>query len=115
MSLVQISAEETENKVYGKFSDVRGPVIRGKHIEMIKMHFKKGEKAVPHQHAEEQLIYVIKGRVRATVDGETYEVGPGEVSYHPANSLHGVEILEDIEAISLKNIVAPFYDATKTL
>lgn len=115
MSLVKISAEERDNKIIGKYSDARGPVIRGKTIEMIKMHFKKGERAVPHQHGEEQMVYVIKGRIRATVDGETYEVGPGEVSYHPANSLHNVEILEDIEAISLKNIVAPFYEATKTL
>jgi hypothetical protein len=53
-------------------SDARGPVVRGKSIEMMKMHWRAGDSARPHQHPEAQ-------------------------------------------AISFKNIVAPFYAATKTL
>jgi hypothetical protein len=37
------------------------------------------------------------------------------VSYHPSNVLHSAMAVEDTVAISFKNIVAPFYAATKTL
>ena len=53
--------------------------------------------------------------MRFTVDGETYDVGPGEASYHPANSLHSAECVEDAVAIGFKDIVAPFYEATEVL
>ena len=78
------------------------------------MHWRKGETARPHQHGEEQFIYLISGRMRFTVDGRP-QVGAGEASYHPANALHSTECLEDTIAISFKDIVAPFYDATQKL
>ena len=96
-------------------SDARGPVVRGASIEVMKMHWRAGDSARPHQHAEEQAIYVISGRMRMTCGGETYEIGPGEVSYHPSNVLHSAMAVEDTVAISFKNIVAPFYEATTTL
>jgi len=96
-------------------SDARGSVVRGKSIEIMQMNWKKGESARPHQHAEEQVIFVVSGRMRMTVGAETYEIGPGEVSYHPSNVLHHALAVEDTVAISFKNIVAPFYAATKEL
>ena len=96
-------------------SDARGPVVRGKSIEIMHMNWKAGESARPHQHPEEQAIYVVSGRMRMTVGDEIYEVGPGELSYHPSNVLHGALALEDTVAVSFKNIVARFYPATKTL
>jgi len=48
-------------------SDARGSVVRGKSIEIMQMNWKKGESARPHQHAEEQVIYVVSGRMRMTV------------------------------------------------
>jgi hypothetical protein len=53
--------------------------------------------------------------MRMTVGGETYEIGPSEVSYHPSNVLPGALTMEDKVAISFKNIVAPGYSATMTL
>ena len=112
----KVSLEGSEDHVVtAKHSDTSGPVVRGKSLELIKMHWKKGQNARPHRHGEEQFIYLLSGRMRFTVDGESYEAGPGEVSYHPANSLHSTECLEDALAISFKNIVAPFYAATQTL
>ena len=106
---------DRDHLVTPQHSDARGPVLRGQSIELMKMHWRAGESARPHQHAEEQAIYVVSGRMRMTVGGDTYEIGPGEVSYHPANVLHGAVAVEDTVAISFKNIVAPGYPATKTL
>jgi quercetin dioxygenase-like cupin family protein len=96
-------------------SDARGSVVRGASIEIQKMHWRAGDSARPHQHPEEQAIYVLSGRMRMTCGGETYDVGPGEVSYHPSNVLHSAMAVEDTVAISFKNVVAPFYEATTTL
>ncbi len=106
---------DKDHLVTPKHSDARGPVVRGKSIEVMQMNWRKGDSARPHQHPEEQAIYVVSGRMRMTVGGETYEIGPGEVSYHPSNVLHGALAVEDTVAISFKNIVAPGYPATKTL
>jgi quercetin dioxygenase-like cupin family protein len=114
MSRVRLD-DDGDHLVTAKHSDVRGPVVRGQSLELIKMHWRKGETARPHRHGEEQFIYLISGRMRFTVDGESYEIGAGEASYHPANALHSTECLEDTIAISFKDIVAPFYEATKKL
>ncbi len=106
---------DRDHLVTPQHSDARGPVVRGASIEVMQMNWKAGESARPHQHPEEQAIYVVSGRMRMTVGGETYEVGPGEVSYHPSNVLHGALAVEDTVAISFKNIVAPGYPATKAL
>src|SRR5262249_5583701 len=37
-------------------SCARGPVVRGQSIEVMKMHWRGGESARPHQHPEEQAI-----------------------------------------------------------
>jgi quercetin dioxygenase-like cupin family protein len=112
MPLVSLDGHEN-HVVTAEHSDVMGPVIRSPSLELIKMHWVKGRNARPHRHAEEQFIYILSGRMRFTVDGDTYEAGPGDCSYHPSNSLHSAECLEDTVALSFKNIVAPFYDATK--
>lgn len=114
MPRVQLD-DNPDHVVTAPHSDARGPVVRGKSLELIKMHWRKGQTARPHRHGEEQFIYIVSGRMRFTVDGDSYEVGPGEASYHPANSLHSTQALEDTIAVSVKDIVAPFYAATKTL
>lgn len=114
MARVTLDSDQ-DHLVTPKHSDARGPVVRGQSIEVMQMNWRAGETARPHQHPEEQAIYVVSGRMRMTVGGETYEVGPGEVSFHPSNVLHGALAVEDTVAISFKNIVAPGYPATKTL
>jgi quercetin dioxygenase-like cupin family protein len=95
-------------------SDARGPVVRGASIEIQKMHWRAGDSARPHQHPEEQAIYVLSD-TRMTCGGKTYEIGPGEVSDYRSNVLHAAMAVEDGVAISFKNVVAPFYEATTTL
>jgi quercetin dioxygenase-like cupin family protein len=75
-----------DHLVTPKHSDARGPVVRGTSIEVMKMHWRAGDSARPHQHPEEQAIYVISGRMRMTCGGETYDSVPA-VSYH-LNVLH---------------------------
>jgi len=106
---------DADNEVASSYSDARGPVLRSEKIEVTQAFFGKGKGAKTHSHPEEQVFIIMQGRLRVTCDGETYEVGVGEGSFHPSNAEHTVEALEDVVAISFKNLVDPNYEQTGTL
>lgn len=65
-----------------------------------------GMEVRPHSHDFDQLALVVEGRVRFTVDGEPFEVGPGEVLLIPAGAEHAGEPLDDRRALNL-DLFAP--------
>jgi len=114
MGLVRFDRDEN-NLVSGSYSQGRGPVLRSDCLELTKISFAKGQGAEIHQHEEEQVVYILSGRIRATLDGEDYEVGPGEAAFSPSGVPHGMHALEDTVALSIKNHVAPVYAETGRL
>ena len=114
MGLVKFDQDE-DHLVSGEYSQGRGPVLRSEHLEVTKIAFPRGKGAELHRHAEEQVMYVLSGRLLVTLEGEQYEVGPGEATFNPSNSEHGVSALEDTVALSFKNHVAPGYEKTGEL
>src|SRR5664280_60484 len=114
MARVNLDTDK-DHLVTPKHSDARGPVVRGKSIEIMQMNWKAGDSARPHQHAEEQAIYVVSGRMRMTVGAETCEIGPGEVSYHPSNVLHGARALTTIAMPELAKVASVSADALPSL
>lgn len=106
---------DQDHVVAGSYSDAEGPVLRSRRIEVTRAFFARGKGAKAHAHPEEQVFVITSGRLRVTCEGETYEVGPGEGSFHPSNAEHRVEALEDTVAISFKNLVDPNYDKTGEL
>jgi quercetin dioxygenase-like cupin family protein len=106
---------DLDNEVSSSYSDARGPVLRSERIEVTQTFFGVGKGAKTHAHPEEQVFVIMKGRLRVTCAGETYEIGPGEGSFHPSNAEHSVEALEDTVAISFKNLVDPIYGKTGEL
>jgi len=114
VGLVRFDRDE-DNLVSGSYSQGRGPVLRSDCLELTKISFAKGQGAEMHQHHEEQVVYVLSGRIKATLGGDEYEVGPGEATFSPAGVPHGVHALEDTVALSVKNHVAPIYAETGRL
>jgi quercetin dioxygenase-like cupin family protein len=107
--------DKTDHRV-ADYSDGRGSVLRSDHFEATKIRFPKGKGAKPHSHPEEQLSFVISGRLRVTAGDEVYEVGPGQATFNPSNVEHGVEALEDTVVLSLKApLISNDYEATGTL
>jgi quercetin dioxygenase-like cupin family protein len=105
----------SDNKVAG-YSDGQGSVLRSEHFEAIRMRFPKGKGAQPHSHPEEQLAFVLSGRLRVTAGGEVYEVGPGQATFNPSGIEHQVEALEDTEVLSFKApLISEDYEATGKL
>ncbi len=107
----RVTFEGSEDNQLNPYSSARGPVMRSDKQEISLVTFAEGTGAEPHRHPEEQTFYVLHGRLRATVGegdtAETYEVGPGQGSFHPSDVLHGVEALEETQCVSFKNVVDP--------
>jgi quercetin dioxygenase-like cupin family protein len=82
-----------------------GELLTGQSIEVGRLRFKKGQGATPHQHPQEQIMYVIEGRLQVTLDGETAELGPGEAFHATPMVLHNVTALEDTQVLSCKSLV----------
>lgn len=100
------SFDEVEAEyVTPKYSKAFGPLVTGGSIEVGRLRFGAGEGAVPHAHPQEQIMVVLRGRLRATVADETRELGPGEGFLASPNVLHQVTALEDTEVLSCKALV----------
>jgi len=56
----------------------------------------------PHSHrANEELVYVLEGTLRYTVDGETRDLGPGEFMSTPRGSVHAFSNPHAVDARAL--------------
>ncbi len=92
--------------VTAKYSTAYGGLLTGENIEVGLLTFKAGEGAVPHAHPPEQVMYVIKGKLRVRFGNEIAELGPGQAFKAPSNVEHQVTAIEDTEVLSCKNVVA---------
>lgn len=88
-----------------KYSTAYGELVTGKHIEVGRLTFKAGEGAVEHAHPQEQIMYVVSGRLTVEFPDTAGEIGPGEGFYAPSNVPHTVTALDDTVVISCKDVV----------
>jgi quercetin dioxygenase-like cupin family protein len=88
-----------------KHSTAFGKLITGEHLEIGILKYKAGEGAEVHTHPHEQIIICLSGRQRMTLNGETFEIGPGQAVVIPSMVPHGTRVLEDSEVVSAKSIV----------
>jgi quercetin dioxygenase-like cupin family protein len=70
-------------------------LITGDSMMIAHVYLAKGAIVPEHSHHNEQLTYILEGRLRFTVGGETIDVGAGEVLTIPPHVPHGAEALED--------------------
>lgn len=77
------------------YGQTLGPVIEGELTTVGLMTIASGVEAKLHSHPNEQWVYIIEGRVSATIDDRTMEAGPGELIYFPPNSVHGSRVISD--------------------
>ena len=54
-----------------------------------------GSRMPEHKHPQEQIVHVLKGRVRLVVAGVPHELTAGEAHYLAPNIPHGVETIEE--------------------
>ena len=76
-------------------STAYGPTITGKELEIGYYTEPKGTGAKPHHHPSEQIIMVLKGKLRMRIGNEVRDIGPGEVALIPGDQEHEQMALED--------------------
>ncbi|MDQ7842209.1 MAG: cupin domain-containing protein [Armatimonadota bacterium] len=89
-----------------KYSSAFGPLVTGEQIEVGRLRFAAGEGSIRHAHPQEQIVVILRGRVLATLEGQTRELGPGQGFLAPPNAPHEVKALEAAEVLSCKGLVA---------
>src|SRR5215210_5821428 len=73
-------------------------LVTGDRMMLAHVYLKKGCVVPRHQHENEQLTYILEGKLRFWIgeDGsETLDVGAGEVLHIPSMVWHKAEALED--------------------
>jgi quercetin dioxygenase-like cupin family protein len=87
-----------------------GPEIVGaRNVEMVLGVIEKGHGALPHSHPGiEQVCYLLQGRARAEVGGETCELEPGDCCFFPPGMQHVFTVVSD-EPVKVLVIYSPPY------
>ncbi len=68
-------------------------MVVGQNEMLCWLELKPGCQVPDHKHENEQISHVLKGRLRFVVDGETIEVGPGEILLIPPGTSHSAEVM----------------------
>lgn len=98
--------ELTQETVTPKYSTAHGATVTGEFIEVGRYSYPANTGAVPHQHAHEQLLCVLQGKVKVVIDGKEHVLEPGDVAHMESNVLHQLTALdEDVVFLSCKNLV----------
>jgi quercetin dioxygenase-like cupin family protein len=82
------------------YSSAVGAVVEGLRTQCGVMHKARGTGARPHSHPNEQWNYILKGRLRISIEGEPERIaGPGTLVYFPPNVVHATVALPDEDVV----------------
>jgi unsaturated pyranuronate lyase len=73
---------------------VRRTLADGESMMMCEFTFETGVTVPNHTHPHEQVGYVVSGRVRMTIEDESFELGPGDSYHAPSNVPHSALTLQ---------------------
>ena len=78
----------------------------GDEMIMLEIHYAEESGSPVHKRRHESLCYVVKGKIRATVEGETSILGVGDSCRHPEGAIHSVDAYEgDATIVEIKSPV----------
>ena len=83
--------------------------VGANNIEVVLGIIEKGKGALPHSHPGiEQVCYVLEGRARAEIGGQTCELGAGDCCFFPPDTQHVFTVVSD-EPVKVLVIYSPPY------
>jgi quercetin dioxygenase-like cupin family protein len=81
--------------------------FRGDDVLLVMNWLQPGMQTNPHRHPFEQIVYIVRGRMRFVIGGEAIEVAAGAVVRVPPNVEHYGEPIGDEPVLNL-DVFAPF-------
>ena len=83
--------------------------VGAQHMEVVLGEIAKGGGALPHAHpGMEQACYLLEGQARASVEGEAFDMLPGDMCFFPADRMHTFTVTSDTP-VKLLVIYSPPY------
>jgi len=82
-------------------------MMAGENMNMLEISYPAGSSSPPHAHEHESVAYVISGRIKGTIEGESVILGPGDACRHPEGVEHSVEAIEDAVILEIKSPPQP--------
>jgi len=73
----------------------RRTVTSGTSMYQMMARLDAGSRMLEHKHPQEQIVHILRGRMRLIVSGVPHELTGGESFYLASNVPHGVETIED--------------------
>ena len=76
--------------------------IGGDTVGLVRVEWPAGTRTTPHTHANELIVLLLEGRLRAISGEQAFTLEPGDLVVVPAYVEHGYEVLEDsvtVEAV----------------
>lgn len=91
--VVNVAISKNWNNWQGMSVDVKELDIKSPDATVTAMRAKKGTFLEPHFHVQAEIIYVVSGKIKETVEGSTFKTG--EVLKISPRALHAISFLED--------------------
>jgi quercetin dioxygenase-like cupin family protein len=76
-------------------------MIVGTREMLVRWEFKKGALAARHSHPHEQIVVMVRGRLRLVVGDDETVMGPDDIVVIPPQVPHAAEALEDTVVIDI--------------
>jgi quercetin dioxygenase-like cupin family protein len=73
----------------------------GEKAMLVQLQFERGAKGALHNHPHEQISFVVRGKVRFTIEGQSTDLVAGQSIHVAPNLMHGAEALEETELLDI--------------
>ncbi|MDQ2825145.1 MAG: cupin domain-containing protein [Verrucomicrobiota bacterium] len=77
----------------------RQTVTSGKAMYQMLARLEAGSKMPEHRHPQEQIVYILSGRMKLIVDGTPHEMATGDSHYLASDVPHGVETIDETQVL----------------
>jgi quercetin dioxygenase-like cupin family protein len=84
-------------------------LVHGDKTLMTEFRLEKGAILPRHSHAHEQTGYLVSGKLRLHIEGQSYDCDPGDSWCVAGDAEHGADVLEDAVAIEVFSPVREEY------
>jgi quercetin dioxygenase-like cupin family protein len=80
-------------------------MMAGENMNMLEISYPAGSSSPPHEH--ESVAYVISGKIKGTIEGDSVILGPGDACRHPEGVEHSVAAIKDAVSLEIKSPPQP--------